>query len=130
MQPKALLPKLWRRTPADDTPAKPKSTEDSVNKPSHPVAAAPAPKTDMLSYDDIYRASGILNPPSGYGIQKVVDMLNSDRLRDLSKDIKRASVLMALDVLLASMGVARFRCVVLAGEEPLAALLQVWETRS
>ena len=97
MEPKALLPKLWRRTPADDTPAKPKSTEDSVNKSSHPVAAAPAPKTDMLSYDDIYRASGVLNPPSGYGIQKVVDMLNSDRLRDLSKDIKRASVLMALD---------------------------------
>lgn len=34
---------------------------------------------------------------SGYGIHKVVDMLNSDRIRDLSPDAKRASVLMALD---------------------------------
>jgi DNA anti-recombination protein RmuC len=51
----------------------------------------------LLSYEDIYHAAGILNPPSGYGIQKVVDMLNSERIRDLAKDVKRASVLMALD---------------------------------
>ncbi len=30
-------------------------------------------------------------------MHKVVDMLNSDRIRELSKDIQRASVLMALD---------------------------------
>ncbi len=97
MEPKTLLPKLWRRSPAEIASSKPKPTEVPVNKPSHPAPSVPTPKTDLLSYDDIYRASGILNPPSGYGIQKVVDMLNSDRLRDLSKDIKRASVLMALD---------------------------------
>lgn len=97
MEPKTLLPKLWRRSPAEDASPKSKSMEVSVNKPSHPAPTAPATNPDLLSYDDIYRASGILNPPSGYGIQKVVDMLNSDRLRDLSKDIKRASVLMALD---------------------------------
>ena len=97
MEPKALLPKLWRRPPAEDASSKPKPTEVPMNKMSHPAPAAPATNPDLLSYDDIYRASGILNPPSGYGIQKVVDMLNSDRLRDLSKDIKRVSVLMALD---------------------------------
>ena len=51
----------------------------------------------MLSYEDIYRAAGILSPGTGYSIHKVVEMLNSERIRDLSKDVKRASVLMALD---------------------------------
>jgi len=97
MESKTLFPKLWRGTPANDGSAKSKPTEVTVNKPSHVADAIPASKTELLSYDDIYRAAGILNPPSGYGIQKVVDMLNSERLRDLSKDIKRVSVLMALD---------------------------------
>lgn len=51
----------------------------------------------MLSYEDIYHAAGILSPHSGYGIHKVVEMINSERIRELSKDLKRASVLMALD---------------------------------
>jgi len=55
------------------------------------------PHNDLLSYDDIYHAAGIMNPRSGYSIHKVVDMLNNERIRDLSKEAKRASVLMALD---------------------------------
>ena len=67
-----------------------------MNKPT--THATPnAPRGELLSYQDIYHAAGILNPPSGYGIDKVVDMLNNEHLRDLSKDIRRASVLMALD---------------------------------
>jgi hypothetical protein len=38
-----------------------------------------------------------MSPRSGYGINKVVEVLNSERIRALSKDIQRASVLMALD---------------------------------
>ncbi len=98
MEPKTLFPKLWGRQPAGDAATKTISTETPMNNSKTPAAEpASAARTDMLSYEDIYRAAGILTPPSGYGIQKVVDMLNSDRLRDLSKDIKRASVLMALD---------------------------------
>ena len=97
MESKTLFPKLWRGTPANDGSGKSKLSEVPVNKPSHVADATPASKTELLSYDDIYRAAGILNPPSGYGIQKVVEMLNSERLRDLSQDIKRVSVLMALD---------------------------------
>lgn len=63
----------------------------------HPAEGLTGPQTNLLSYEDIYRASGILSPDSGYDIHKVVDMLNSDRIRNLSPDIKRASVLMALD---------------------------------
>ena len=52
----------------------------------------------MLSYEDIYHAEGIMSSRSGYGIHKVVEMLKSERIRDLSKEVKHASVLMALDV--------------------------------
>ncbi len=47
---------------------------------SQPADAATVPRADLLSYEDIYHAAGILNPPSGYGIRKVVDMLNSERM--------------------------------------------------
>ena len=98
MQPKTLFPQFWRRQQDADAPAKPTSTEAPVNKPTtHATESASGPRGDQLSYEDIYRAAGILSPGSGYGIHKVVEMLNSERIRDLSKDIKRASVLMALD---------------------------------
>ncbi len=98
MQPKTLFPQFWRRQQDGDAPAKPTSTEAPVNKPAtHATELASGPRGDLLSYEDIYHAAGILSPGSGYGIHKVVKMLNSERIRDLSKDIKRASVLMALD---------------------------------
>lgn len=96
MQPKTLFPQFWRRQQDKDAPAK--ITEAPVNKPTnHATESANVPRGDLLNYEDIYRAAGILSPGSGYGIHKVVEMLNSERIRDLSKDIKRASVLMALD---------------------------------
>lgn len=99
MQPKGFLSKLWRsEQEGDETAAKVVPTEAPVNKtsPSAPVNSS-APRSDLLSYEDIYHAAGIMSPRSGYSIHKVVDMLNSERLRDLSQDAKRASVLMALD---------------------------------
>jgi hypothetical protein len=98
MQSKGFFPKFWRQPDDTDAPHTPASTEAPVNKSqTHPAEGLTGPKTDLLSYEDIYRAAGILSPRSGYGIHKVVDMLNSDRIRNLSPDIKRASVLMALD---------------------------------
>jgi hypothetical protein len=47
--------------------------------------------------EDIYRTAWILAPRKGYSIHKVVEMLRSDHLRGLSKEMRRASVLMALD---------------------------------
>ena len=52
---------------------------------------------DLQSMEDIYRSAGIMNPRMGYSIRKVVEMQNSDHLRGLSTDAKRAAVLMALD---------------------------------
>ena len=68
-----------------------------MSKPSTPESTPSGPRGELLNYEDIYRAVGIMSPGSGYGIHKVVEMLNSERIRNLSKDVKRASVLMALD---------------------------------
>jgi hypothetical protein len=54
-------------------------------------------KGELLSYEDIYRAAGILGSRSGYDISKVVEMLHCDRLRSLAADARRASVLMAIE---------------------------------
>ena len=62
-----------------------------------PAEGLTGPNNDLLSYEDIYHAAGILSPRSGYGIHKVVEMPDRDRIRNLSKDIQRASLLMALD---------------------------------
>lgn len=91
MHPKTLFPQFWRRQHDGDAPAKSTSTEASVNKPTtHATESASGPRGDLLSCEDIYRAAGVMSPGSGYGIHKVVEMLNSERIRDLSKDIKRA----------------------------------------
>jgi hypothetical protein len=103
MQPKRLFPNFWRRQPAVDAPVQLASKESSVNKPV-PAELVSDPPAHLLSYEDIYHAAGIMTPRSGYDIRKVVDMLNSERIRDLSKDIQRASVLMALDAAGASVG--------------------------
>jgi hypothetical protein len=98
MQPKSLFPNFWRRAKEQDRPQPANPKEVLVNKPLPPVAGTGSARPqEMLSYDDIYHAAGIMNPASGYGIPKVVEMLNSQRIRDLSKEVKRASVLMALD---------------------------------
>jgi hypothetical protein len=98
MQPKSLIPQFWRRQHDEDAPAKTTSTEAKVTKTTNQAAEhAGIAHAELLSYEDIYRAAGIMGPGSGYDIHKVVDMLNSERIRDLSNDVKRASVLMALD---------------------------------
>lgn len=97
MQPKTIFPHFWRRKQDEDTRAKSTITEAPVNKPNTQEPTPSGPRGELLNYEDIYRAAGIISLGSGYGIHKVVDMLNKDRIRDLSNDAKRACVLMALD---------------------------------
>ena len=52
----------------------------------------------LLQLEDIYRAKGIIGLKMGYSIQKVAEMLSSAHVRELPNEMKRASVLMALDV--------------------------------
>ncbi len=97
MQPKIIFPHFWRRKQDDDAPPNSTITEAPMNKPNTQEPTPSGPRGELLTYEDIYRAAGIMSPGSGYGIHKVVDMMNNDRIRDLSRDAKRASVLMALD---------------------------------
>ena len=57
----------------------------------------PSFQVELSPMEDIYRAAGIMIPRKGYTIKKVVEMLNSEHLSGLSKEKKRAAVLMALD---------------------------------
>jgi len=95
MESKGLFPKLFGRRDARQEPtAKPEA-------PMNPAPARPAEPLlgtgDLLSYEDIYRAAGILGPRANYDINKVVEMMHCDRMRGLPDDMKRTSVLMAIE---------------------------------
>ena len=94
--------KLASNPQATDTTARGEKSKSNAGPAAAFETAASANSTpsspgDLLSMDDIYRAAGILMPRMGYSIRKVADMLASDHLRGLSDEMKRASVLMALD---------------------------------
>jgi hypothetical protein len=49
------------------------------------------------SFEDIYNAAEIHAPAHGFTIMKVGEMLRSEHIRNLPKDVKRSSVLVALE---------------------------------
>ena len=64
------------------------------------VAAEPkftTPISDPTSFEEIYRAAEIPPAPQGYSILKISHMLESEHLRNLPSDVKKSSVLVALD---------------------------------
>jgi hypothetical protein len=69
----------------------------------HPATHAPIGDSahgfviELSSMEDIYRAAGIVTPRRGYSITKIAEMLRSEHIRGLSKEMRRAAVLMALD---------------------------------
>jgi hypothetical protein len=54
-------------------------------------------QNELLPLEEIYLAAGIGSPRRGYTIKKVVEMMHSEHLTALSKEMRRASVMMALD---------------------------------
>jgi hypothetical protein len=94
-----FLTKFWRAQ-QDAAPAS-GNTEPAdapMNKSDIDLAGTAADsKSGLLLCEDIYRASGILSVRAKYDITKIVEMLNSKHIRELAKEVKRASVLMALD---------------------------------
>ena len=59
---------------------------------------------DLMPMEDIYHAAGITNPRKGYSIHKVVEMLNSEHIVGLTKEMKRAAVMVALEAADISLG--------------------------
>ncbi len=77
-----------------------KSAAQSVAEIASGVAAEPTfttPVSDPTSFEEIYRAAEIPAAPQGYSILKVAQMLESEHIRNLPSDVKKSSVLVALD---------------------------------
>jgi hypothetical protein len=49
------------------------------------------------SFDEIYKAAEIATPVHGYTVFKIAEMLQSEYIRNLPAEVKRSSVLVALD---------------------------------
>ena len=56
-----------------------------------------APITNPGSFEELYSSAQITTPSHGYTILKVADMLQSEHIRALNNDVKRSSILVALD---------------------------------
>jgi hypothetical protein len=85
---------------ATNSPAAVKSAAQSVADIASSIAAEPkftAPISDPTSFEEIYKAAEIPPPPQGYSILKISHMLESERLRNLASDVKKSSILVALD---------------------------------
>ncbi|MFY9743456.1 MAG: hypothetical protein WA252_12320 [Candidatus Sulfotelmatobacter sp.] len=75
----------------------PQSAQNMEKTASISAREVPAFQVELLPMEDIYRTAGIVSPRKGYSVPKVVEMLNSEHIRGLSKETKRAALLMALD---------------------------------
>jgi hypothetical protein len=77
-----------------------KSAARSVAEIAATVAPEPqftTPVFDPTSFDEIYKAAEIPPASKGYSILKVAQMLGSDHIRNLPSDVKKSSILVALD---------------------------------
>jgi hypothetical protein len=81
-------------------PASSKSGAQTVADIASSIAPEPkftTPVLDPTSFEEIYKAAEIPPAPQGYSILKVAHMLESDHIRNLPSDVKKSSVLVALD---------------------------------
>jgi hypothetical protein len=86
--------------PAEDNPSVPRTPAQTVAEIASSVAAEPrfaAPVSVAAGFDEIYHAAEIQPPAHGYTIAKVADMLQSERIRALPSEVKKNSILLALD---------------------------------
>jgi hypothetical protein len=85
---------------AKSGPTAGKSAAQSVAEIASTLAAEPkftTPVSDPTSFEQIYQAAEIPPAPQGYSILKISQMLESEHIRNLPSDVKKSSVLVALD---------------------------------
>ena len=61
------------------------------------LRSSPRTVANPTSFDEVYDAAEIQPPAHGFTIMKVGEMLRSEHIRNLPKDVKRSSVLVALE---------------------------------
>jgi hypothetical protein len=85
--------------PEDSAPSA-KTPAQTVAEIASSVAAEPkftSPVSAAAGFDEIYRAAEIQPPAHGYTIMKIAEMLQSERIRALPAEVKKNSILLALD---------------------------------
>jgi hypothetical protein len=83
----AQIARSMQQTPV---PAPPAATK--FDKPSAAASAG-----NLTTFEDIYAAADIKPPAHGYTILKVSDMLNSEHIRQMPAEVKKGSILVALE---------------------------------
>ena len=86
--------------PGSAATAEPISPAQTVAQIASSVAVEPkftSPVANASSFDEIYKAAEIPSPPQGYSILKIAEMLQSEHIRSMTTDVKRSTVLVALD---------------------------------
>jgi hypothetical protein len=96
----------------DESSSRPEESEPTPPSPSAaqtvaeiarsvtPVGPPPtftAPVSNPTSFTEIYQAAEIHPPAHGFTIEKVGDMLRSEHIRNLPRDVKKSSILVALE---------------------------------
>jgi hypothetical protein len=88
---------------ADASDAPPGQSTDAARMVAEIAASVPAvstfsaPVNDPTSFAEIYNAAEIATPAHGYTILKVASMLQSEHLHGLPQEVKRSSILVALE---------------------------------
>ena len=85
---------------ASEDGAPTKTPAQTVAEIASSVAPEPrfsSPVSPAAGFDEIYRAAEIQPPAHGYTINKVTEMLQSERIRTLPAEVKKNSILLALD---------------------------------
>jgi hypothetical protein len=83
-----------------DGTAPPPTAAQAVADIARSVGPAPTfttPVNNPTSFAEIYQAAEIHPPAHGFTIEKVGEMLRSEHIRNLPRDVKRSSVLVALE---------------------------------
>jgi hypothetical protein len=87
--------------PSDSAEAEPAGTAAQAVA---DIAASVVPTTNFTtpvqnpaSFQEIYQAAEIQPPAHGFTIMKVADMLHSEHIRNMPRDVKRGSVMVALE---------------------------------
>jgi hypothetical protein len=83
--------------PSPETPRSAAQTVAAIAAGLAPEPKFTAPVANPTSFDEIYQAAEIHAPTHGYTILKVAGMLQSEHIRTLPSEVKRSSVLLALD---------------------------------
>jgi len=93
-------PETAESNPTEENSQPARNPAQTVAEIASSIAAEPkftAPISAAGGFDEIYRAAEIPEPAHGYSIMKIAEMLQSERIRALPAEVKKNSILLALD---------------------------------